>query len=120
MSTRCNRVCLEPSVLITLAIAIFIDEACQYLAHLLKSKTCKSHRGAILEVLEYLVYNTKLVVLADAHLDDLTIEFFMNLRPAGEKPYIKNEYCSGGRQVYWYEGKQQCNRCRVPRSVDAG
>ncbi|MCC5633190.1 DUF3854 domain-containing protein [Nostoc sphaeroides CHAB 2801] len=85
---------------------LFIDEACQYLAHLLKSKTCKEHRGAILEVLEYLVYNAKLVVLADAHLDDLTIEFFMQMRPAGEKPYIiKNEYRSGGRQVYWYEGK---------------
>ncbi|AUB44798.1 Superfamily II DNA or RNA helicase (plasmid) [Nostoc flagelliforme CCNUN1] len=85
---------------------LFIDEACQYLAHLLKSKTCKEHRGAILEVLEYLVYNAKLVVLADAHLDDLTIEFFTSMRPAGEKPYIiKNEYRSGGRQVYWYEGK---------------
>lgn len=85
---------------------LFIDEACQYLAHLLKSKTCKEHRGAILEVLEYLVYNAKLVVLADAHLDDLTIEFFMNLRPTGEKPYIiKNLYRSGGRQVHWYEGK---------------
>ncbi|MEH1828172.1 MAG: hypothetical protein V7L22_23025 [Nostoc sp.] len=36
--------------------------------------------GTILEVLEYLVYNTKLVVLADAHLDDLTIEFFTSMR----------------------------------------
>jgi hypothetical protein len=85
---------------------LFIDEACQYLAHLLKSKTCKEHRGAILEVLEYLVYNAKLVVLADAHLDDLTIEFFMRMRPLGEKPYIiKNQYRSGGRQVFWYEGR---------------
>ncbi|MBD2302785.1 plasmid replication protein, CyRepA1 family [Nostoc sp. FACHB-190] len=85
---------------------LFIDEACQYLAHLLKSKTCKEHRGAILEVLEYLVYNAKLVVLADAHLDDLTIDFFMKMRPEGEKPYIiKNEYRSGGRQVHWYEGE---------------
>ncbi|MBD2452266.1 DUF3854 domain-containing protein [Nostoc sp. FACHB-152] len=83
---------------------LFIDEACQYLAHLLKSKTCKEHRGAILEVLEFLVYNAKLVVLADAHLDDLTIDFFMKMRPQGEQPYIiKNEYRSGGRQVYWYE-----------------
>ncbi|MDZ8070760.1 MAG: hypothetical protein RMY64_34980 [Nostoc sp. DedQUE08] len=49
--------------------------------------------GAILEVLESLVYNAKLVVLADAHLDDLTIEFFTSMRPTGEKPYIiKNEY----------------------------
>jgi hypothetical protein len=84
---------------------LFIDEACQYVAHLLKSKTCKEHRGAILEVLEYLVYNAKLVVLADAHLDDLTIDFFMKMRSEGEKPYIiKNEYRSGGRQVHWYEG----------------
>jgi hypothetical protein len=45
-------------------------------------------------------------VLADAHLDDLTIEFFMRMRPAGEKPYIiKNQYRSGGRQVFWYEGR---------------
>ncbi|MBD2492110.1 plasmid replication protein, CyRepA1 family [Aulosira sp. FACHB-615] len=85
---------------------LFIDEACQYLAHLLKSKTCKEHRGAILEVLEYLVYNAKLVVLADAHLDDTTIDFFMKMRPEGEQPYIiKNEYRSGGRQVHWYEGE---------------
>ncbi|MBD2682404.1 MULTISPECIES: plasmid replication protein, CyRepA1 family [Nostoc] len=85
---------------------IFIDEACQYLAHLLQSKTCKEHRGLILEVLEYLVYNAKLVVLADAHLDDLTIDFFRAMRPFGEKPYIiKNEYRSGGRQVHWYEGE---------------
>lgn len=57
-------------------------------------------------MLEYLVYNAKLVVLADAHLDDLTIEFFLRMRPAGEKPYIiKNEYRSGGRLVHWYEGK---------------
>ncbi|MHC5732473.1 MAG: hypothetical protein ACYTXY_52130, partial [Nostoc sp.] len=57
-------------------------------------------------MLEYLVYSAKLVVLADAHLDDMTIEFFMNLRPAGEKPFIiKNQYRSGGRQVHWYEGR---------------
>ncbi|MBH8566807.1 DUF3854 domain-containing protein [Nostoc sp. CENA67] len=85
---------------------IFIDEACQYLVHLLKSNTCKEHRGEILEVLEYLIYNAKLVVLADAHLNDSTIDFFLAMRPMGEKPYIiKNEWKSGGRNVYWYEGK---------------
>ena len=84
---------------------IFIDEACQYLAHLLHSKTCKKHRKAILEVLEYLVYNAKLVVLADAHMDDLTVDFFRALRPAGETPFIiKNNYKQPGRKVYWDEG----------------
>ncbi len=84
---------------------LFIDEACQYLAHLLKSKTCKQFRSEILNVLERLVYSSKLVVLADAHLDDVTIDFFLAMRPAGEKPFIiQNEWRSGGRKVFWYEG----------------
>jgi hypothetical protein len=84
---------------------LFIDEACQYLAHLLRSKTCKQFRAEILEVLEYLVYNSKLVVLADAHLDDTTIDFFMAMRPKGEQPFIiQNDWKSGGREIFWYEG----------------
>ncbi|WP_431356851.1 plasmid replication protein, CyRepA1 family [Komarekiella delphini-convector] len=84
---------------------IFIDEACQYLTHLLHSNTCKSHRAAILEVLEYIVYNAPLVVIADAHMDDLTVDFFRAMRPPGEVPYIiKNEWRNGDRTIYWYEG----------------
>ncbi len=84
---------------------VFIDEACQYLTHLLLSKTCKEHRGQILEVLEYIVYNAQLVVIADAHMDDITVDFFMAMRPALEKPYIVlNEFKNGGRNIYWYEG----------------
>ncbi|WP_223278668.1 DUF3854 domain-containing protein, partial [Nostoc sp. 'Peltigera membranacea cyanobiont' 232] len=84
---------------------IFIDEACQYLTHLLHSNTCKQHRAAILEVLEYIVYNAPLVVIADAHMDDLTVDFFLAMRPKGEVPYIvKNEFRNGGRTIYWYEG----------------
>jgi Domain of unknown function (DUF3854) len=85
---------------------VFIDEACQYLTHLLHSKTCNPYRGQILEVLEYIVYNARLVVIADAHMDDITIDFFMAMRPEGEKPrIIKNNWKSGGRVVHWYEGK---------------
>lgn len=84
---------------------IFIDEACQYLTHLLHSNTCKEHRAAILEVLEYLVYNAPLVVIADAQMDDLTVDFFRAMRPKGEVPYIvKNEWKNGDRTIYWYEG----------------
>ncbi|NDJ26097.1 DUF3854 domain-containing protein, partial [Nostoc sp. B(2019)] len=84
---------------------IFIDEACQYLTHLLHSNTCKSHRAAILEVLEYIVHNAPLVVIADAHMDDLTVDFFRAMRPKGEIPYIiKNEWRNGDRTIYWYEG----------------
>jgi hypothetical protein len=84
---------------------VFIDEACQYLSHLLHSKTCKEHRAEILEVLEYIVYNAPLVVIADAHMDDVTVNFFRAMRPPEEKPFIiKNEWKNGDRPIYWYEG----------------
>lgn len=84
---------------------VFIDEACQYLTHLLHSKTCKEYRAQILEVLEYIVYNAPLVIIADAHMDDITVEFFRAMRPLGEKPFIlKNDWRNGDRLIYWYEG----------------
>ncbi|RCJ40105.1 hypothetical protein A6770_38215 [Nostoc minutum NIES-26] len=84
---------------------IFIDEACQYLTHLLHSNTCKEHRAVILEVLHHIVYNAPLVVIADAHMDDVTIDFFLSMRPEAEQPYIiKNEWKNGDRTIYWYEG----------------
>lgn len=86
---------------------VFIDEACQYLTHLLHSKTCVSHRAEILEVLEYIVFQAPLVVLADAHMDDITIDFFRAMRPENEVPFlIKNEWKNGGRDVHWYESKE--------------
>ncbi|WP_225895771.1 plasmid replication protein, CyRepA1 family [Dendronalium phyllosphericum] len=85
---------------------VFIDEACQYLTHLLHSNTCKSHRAIILEVLHHIVYNAPLVVIADAHLDDVTIDFFRAMRPPGEQPYIiENQWNNGDRTIYWYEGQ---------------
>ncbi|MGK7894019.1 MAG: plasmid replication protein, CyRepA1 family [Xenococcus sp. (in: cyanobacteria)] len=84
---------------------VFIDEACQYLAHLLHSKTCALHRAEILEVLEYIVGKAQLVVLADAHMDDVTLDFFRAMRPDDEVPFIiKNDYKQPGRIVYLYDG----------------
>ena len=85
---------------------VFIDEACQYLVHLLHSNTCKANRAAILEALEYIVSHTSLLVIADAHMDDTTIDFFLAMLPEGTKPYIvKNEFKNDGRKVFWYEGQ---------------
>ena len=85
---------------------VFIDEACQYLTHLLHSKTCREYRAQILEVLEYIVYNAQLVVIADAHMDDITVDFFLAMRPKGEEPLIfVNDWRNGDRVVHWYEGK---------------
>jgi hypothetical protein len=85
---------------------VFIDEACQYLTHLLHSKTCREYRAQILEVLEYIVYNAQLVVIADAHMDDITVDFFLAMRPQGEEPLIfVNDWRNGERIIHWYEGK---------------
>ncbi|MEM6402202.1 MAG: DUF3854 domain-containing protein, partial [Cyanobacteria bacterium P01_D01_bin.116] len=85
---------------------VFIDEACQYLTHLLHSKTCRKYRAQILEVLEYIVYNAELVVIADAHMDDITVDFFRAMRPEGEEPLIfVNDWKNGDRVIHWYEGK---------------
>ncbi|MBE9212701.1 DUF3854 domain-containing protein, partial [Plectonema cf. radiosum LEGE 06105] len=85
---------------------VFIDEACQYLTHLLHSKTCREYRAQILEVLEYIVYNATLVVIADAHMDDVTVNFFRAMRPKGEEPLIfVNDWKNGDRVIHWYEGK---------------
>ncbi|NJO64923.1 MAG: DUF3854 domain-containing protein, partial [Richelia sp. RM2_1_2] len=85
---------------------VFIDEACQYLTHLLHSKTCREYRAQILEVLEYIVYNATLVVIADAHMEDVTVDFFRAMRPQGEEPLIfVNDWKNGERVIHWYEGK---------------
>ncbi len=84
---------------------VFIDEACQYLAHLMLSKTCKEHQAEILDTLEQVVHTARLVVIADAHIDDVTVDFFRAMRPQDEMPFvIKNDWKNGGRDIYWYEG----------------
>jgi len=84
---------------------VFIDETCQCLVHTLMSQTCKEHRAIILEILEYIIFQAKLVIIADAHMDDVTLEFILAMRPVGEKPFIvKNEWRNPPRLIYWYEG----------------
>lgn len=85
---------------------LLIDEASQFVGHLLTSSTCQKFRHDILQVLRFLVYQARLVILADAHLDDVTIRFFQAMRCEGEQPYIiQNNYCSGGRKVFFYESQ---------------
>ena len=84
---------------------VFIDEACQNLTHLLHSQTCSEYRAEILEILECIVSKAKLVILADAHMDDVTVDFFRQMRPQEEVPFIiHNEYQPGNREVYLYNG----------------
>jgi Domain of unknown function (DUF3854) len=85
---------------------IFIDEARQVMLHALAASTCKQYRHEILMTLQYFIGTARQVIIADAHLDDNTIDFFKAMRPPGEAPLIiKNEYQNPGRDVYYYDGK---------------
>ena len=84
---------------------IFIDEARQVMNHALAANTCKQHRHEILMTLMYFMRNAKRVIIADAHLNDNTVDFFKAMRPEGEAPLIiKNEYQNQSRDVYYYFG----------------
>jgi hypothetical protein len=85
---------------------IFIDEARQVMNHALSANTCKQHRHEILMTLWYFIRSAKRVIIADAHLDDPTVDFFQAMRPGGEVPLIiKNDYQNPSRDVYYYQGK---------------
>ena len=84
---------------------IFLDEARQVMNHALSATTCEQHRQEILMTLMYFIRSAKRVIIADAHLDDNTIDFFHAMRPIGEAPLIiKNDYKSPSRDVYYYQG----------------
>ena len=85
---------------------IFLDEARQVMIHVLTADTCRKDRHEILMTLQYFIRSAKRVIIADAHLDDNTIDFFRAMRSVGETPLIiHNEYKNPGRDVYYYQGK---------------
>lgn len=85
---------------------IFIDEARQVLRHILMATTCKLHRHDIISKLQYFIRKARQVIIADAHLDDYTVDFFLSMRSLGEVPLIiQNTYQHPSREVFYYEGK---------------
>jgi hypothetical protein len=84
---------------------IFIDEARQVLRHILMATTCKLHRQDIISKLQYFIRKARQVIIADAHLDDYTVDFFLSMRQEGETPLIiQNTYQHPSREVFYYEG----------------
>jgi hypothetical protein len=85
---------------------IFIDEARQVLRHILMATTCKLHRQDIISKLQYFIRKARQVIIADAHLDDYTVDFFLSMRQEGEVPLIiQNTYQHPSREVFYYESK---------------
>ncbi|MGI0489349.1 plasmid replication protein, CyRepA1 family [Pantanalinema rosaneae CENA516] len=88
---------------------VFLDECEQFIQHLLTSSTCKEHRHAILQALKHFIYSAGCIVLSDAHLSDVSLQFILSMRPdPQEQPFIiRNRYKNGDRRVFWYEGKDK-------------
>jgi hypothetical protein len=97
---------------------IFLDECEQFIQHLLCSSTCKEHRHAILQSLKHFIYSAKCIVLSDAHLSDISLQFILAMRPdPDEIPFvIRNRYQNGNRRVFWYEGG---DRSGIVRQIKA-
>ena len=84
---------------------VFIDEARQVMNHALSANTLRLNRHEILMNLWYFIRSAKRVIIADAHLDDNTVDFFKAMRPDNEAPVvIQNEYKPQSRDVYYYNG----------------
>ena len=97
---------------------IFIDEARQVMGQILSAQTCIKNRYDIIMTLWYFMRKAKRVIIADAHLDDNTINFFRAMRSEGETPLIfKNNYQNPGRDVYYYKGKDYS--ALVAKLIDA-
>lgn len=94
---------------------IVIDEIEQVIWHLLNSSTCRSERVAILralqEVIQVVLSTGGKILIADADLSDVGIDFIRSLAGFDLEPWIvENEYkpnlaLNEGWLVYSYEGK---------------
>ncbi|HEY9846500.1 MAG TPA: plasmid replication protein, CyRepA1 family, partial [Candidatus Caenarcaniphilales bacterium] len=83
---------------------VLIDEVEQVLDHLVNSTTCKSFRERALLAFEYFCKTAKKVVVLDADLSDVSLDYLCACR-SGETPYlIVNGYLNGDRQIRWFEG----------------
>lgn len=96
---------------------VIIDEVEQALEHLAASDTCKAFRDKVLAVFEYFIRSGTRVVVADADLSDVALDYLSTIRNHGvaldaappsthlEQPFVLvNEYQNGGRTIRWFEG----------------
>lgn len=85
---------------------VIIDEVEQALEHLAASDTCKTYRDKVLAVFEYFIRSTKQVIVADADLSDVALDYLSTIR-GDETPFLLvNDYRNGGRSIHWFEGHE--------------
>jgi hypothetical protein len=84
---------------------VIIDEVEQVLWHGLNSETCRHHRVSILKSFKKLIQNVLggngKVIVADADLSDISIDYLMNLANTEQQPFIVNNDWQPGVKEAW-------------------
>lgn len=89
---------------------VILDEAEQVIWHMLNSSTCQSSRVSILKTFKTLIQNALTsdgrVILSDADLSDVSIDYIKQLAGGGTTPFIiQNDWKPSGWKVSQYGGR---------------
>lgn len=103
---------------------LVIDEVVQVLIHLLTSDTCRKDgkRPALLARLHWLIQVAKRVIIADADLSDLVLNYIQTLRGSGSPIYlIRNDYKPNGYPVKFLRcPNESAITAQILEAVNAG
>lgn len=84
---------------------VVVDEFNQYLHHVLSSSTCKDNRRVILETFDNLLLRAKGVIVADAHLNRISLDYLKAIRPNDKPQLTLNNHKLPSRDVYYYNNQ---------------
>jgi hypothetical protein len=92
---------------------LIVDEVCQVLRHLLTSSTCNKEgkRPAILARFRALVTSARRVIVADADLDNPTLNYLQALRDEDQIFLICNDHPTDGYPVQFIEAPDRTTIC---------
>jgi hypothetical protein len=92
---------------------LIIDEVCQVLRHLLTSSTCNKDgkRPAILARFRALLQSARRVIVADADLDNPTLNYIQALRDEDQIFLIRNDHPTDGYPVQFIEAPDRTTIC---------
>lgn len=87
---------------------VAIDEIVQVLHHLKESSTCRKDLHRITNVFEEIIHKAKLVIILDAHLNDIATDEILSMMKDGtQEVSIVNEAKVEKRTVYKYNKREQ-------------
>ena len=92
---------------------LVIDEIVQVLRHLLTSSTCNHNgkRPALLARFQAILQTARRIIVADADLDDATLDYLLKLRDNAELFLLRNTHTLQGYPVQFLEAQDRTPIC---------